>query len=119
MADSYEDLVAEAKAKTEQTDADTVHEALIYGEDLTIVDVREIHEYEEAHLPEAKHTPRGMLESRAAEELPDRNARIVTHSAAGGRGSLAAKSLQELGYTNVANMEGGLNAWRKRGYETE
>jgi rhodanese-related sulfurtransferase len=84
MADSYEDLVAEAKAKTEQTDVDTVHEALIYGEDLTIVDVREIHEYEEAHLPGAKHTPRGMLESRAAEELPDRKARIVTSCAAGG-----------------------------------
>ena len=83
MEDSYEDLVAEAKAKTEQTDADTVHEALIYGEDLTIVDIREIHEYEEAHLPEAKHTPCGILESRAAEELPDRNARIVTHCAAG------------------------------------
>ena len=119
MADSYEDLVSEAKTETEQTDADTVHDALVCGEDITIVDVREPDEYEEAHLPEAKHIPRGMLELRAAEELPDKKDRIVTHCAAGGRGSLAAKSLQQVGYTNVANMEGGPNAWRERGYETE
>jgi phage shock protein E len=119
MADSYEDLVSEAKAETEQTDADTVHDALVCGEDIAIVDVREPDEYEQAHLPEAKHIPRGMLELRAAEELPDKKARIVTHCNAGGRGSLAAKTLQEMGYTNVANMEGGLNARRERGYATE
>ena len=72
MANSYEDLVAEAKAETEQTDADTVHDALVSGEDMTIVDVRETHEYEETHIPEAKDIPRGMLEYRAAEELPDK-----------------------------------------------
>jgi len=119
MAKSYEELVAEAKAETEQANVETVHDALSSGEDITIVDVREHDEYEVEHIPEAKLIPRGMLEPQAAEQLPDKDARIVTHCGAGGRGSLAAKSLKEMGYTNVTNLEGSLTAWRERGYETE
>ena len=93
--------------------------ALESGEDVTVVDVREPAEWEEGHIPGARLIPRGILEYRAAEELPDRDRRIVVHCNAGGRGALAAKTLKEMGYTNVANLEGGLNAWSERGYETE
>ena len=119
MAKSYQELVAEAKAETEQTDVESVHDALSNGEDVTVVDVREPAEWEGEHIPEAKHLPRGLLEHQAAEQLPDKDARIVVHCASGGRGALATKSLKEMGYTNVANMDGGINAWRERGYETE
>src|SRR5215210_7594363 len=119
MAKSYEELVAEAKAETEQANVETVHDALSSGADITIIDVREPDEYEVEHIPEAKLIPRGMLDTQAAEQLSDKDARIVTHCGAGGRGSLAAKRLKEMGYTNVANLEGGLTAWRERGYETE
>ncbi len=118
MAKSYEDLVSEAKAETEQTDAETVHDAM-GSEDATVIDVREPDEFEAGHIPGAKPLPRGLLEYKAAEELPNKDARIVVHCALGGRGSLAAKSLKEMGYTNVANMEGGLSAWREKGYEVE
>jgi phage shock protein E len=116
---SYEGLVAEAKAETEQADVEAVYDALSSGENVTIVDVREPDEYEEEHIPGAKLIPRGLLEDQAAEALPEKDARIVTHCSAGGRGSLAAKSLKEMGYTNVANLDGGLNAWREKGYETQ
>ena len=96
-----------------------MHEALQGGEDITIVDAREPDEYEEEHIPQAKLIPRGMLEAQAPEQLPDGGARIVTHCGAGGRGSLAAKNPIGMGYTNAANLHGGLNAWRERGYETE
>lgn len=119
MAKSYEDLVAEAREETEQTDPDTVYNALESGEDVTILDVREPNEWDEEHIKGAKFLPRGLLESKAADELPDKDARIITHCALGGRGTLAAQSLQEMGYTNIANMEGGLKAWREKGYETE
>ena len=119
MAKSYEELVAEAKAEAEQTDAESVHRALEAGEGVTILDVREPDEWEEAHIPGAKHLPRGLLEYRAADQLPAKDARIVVHCASGGRSALAAKSLKEMGYTNVANMDGGINAWKERGYETE
>ena len=119
MATSYQELVAEAKARTEQTDVESVHAALNDGKDVTVVDVREPDEWADAHLPEARFIPRGLLEHEAADQLPDRDARIVIHCASGRRSALAAKSLKEMGYTNVANMEGGINAWREKGYETE
>jgi phage shock protein E len=119
MAKSYEDLVSEAREETEQTDPDAVHEALESGEDVTILDVREPYEWDEGHIRGAQHLPRGFLEYKAADELPHRNARIITHCALGGRGSLAAQTLGVMGYTNVANMDGGLRAWQERGYEVE
>ncbi len=119
MAKSYEDLVREAKDVTEQTDVSSVHSALNSGEDVTVVDVREPAEYEEGHIPGAQLIPRGLLEYQAADKLPDKNARIIVHCALGGRGSLAAQSLKEMGYENVANMDGGVKAWREEGYEVE
>ena len=119
MAKSYQDMVAEAKAETEQTDADAVHGALESGEDVTVVDVREPDEYQAGHIKGAKPVPRGLLEYKADEELPDKDARIVVHCAVGGRGALAAKALKEMGYTNVANMADRMTSWREKGYETE
>ncbi|WP_207957049.1 rhodanese-like domain-containing protein [Rubrobacter tropicus] len=119
MAKSYEELVSEARAETEGTDVEAVREELRSGGGVTVVDVREPDEYEAGHIPGAKPLPRGLLEYKAAEELPDKDARIVVHCALGGRGSLAAKSLKEMGYTNVANMEGGIKDWKEKGYEVE
>jgi phage shock protein E len=119
VAKVYDELVSEAKAETEQTDAKTVHDAIGSDEGVTVLDVREPDEFEAGHIPGAKPLPRGLLEYKVAEELPDKDARIVVHCALGGRGSLAAKSLKEMGYTNVANTEGSLSAWREKGYEGE
>jgi len=118
MSKSYEELVAEAREATEQTSVEEVHEDLRSGT-VTVVDVREPAEWEEGHILGAANIPRGLLEYQAADKLPDKDARIVVHCALGGRGSLAAKSLQEMGYTNVANMDGGVKGWREQGYEVE
>ena len=119
MAKSYQEMVAEAKSETEQMDIEAVRGSLDSGESVTVVDVREPDEWDEGHIPGAKPIPRGILEYKAAEELPDKDAHIVVHCAVGGRGALAAKSLKDMGYTNVANMDGGVNAWREKGYEVE
>lgn len=119
LAKTYEELVAEARENAERTNVDEVKRALDSGEGITILDVREPAEWEEGHVSGATHLPRGLLEYRAATELPDKDRRIVTHCAMGGRGALAASTLTEMGYTNVANMEGGLKAWRERGYGVE
>ena len=119
MGKSYEEMVSEAKAGTEQTDVGAVHDALSSEEDVTVLDVREPDEWEKGHIPGATNVPRGLLELQSATALPDKDARIVVHCAFGGRGSLAAKTLGEMGYTNVANMEGGLTAWREAGHEVE
>jgi rhodanese-related sulfurtransferase len=119
LAKTYEELVAEASENAGQTSVDEVKRALDSGEEITVVDVREPAEYEEGHLPGAMLVPRGLLEYRAATDLPDQGRRIVTHCALGGRGTLAASTLTEMGYTNVANMQGGIKGWREQGYEVE
>lgn len=119
MAKSYEKMITEAKEATRQVSVEEVRKALDSGESVTVVDVREPDEWEEGHIAGAKLVPRGLLELQAADQLSDKDAEIVVHCALGGRGSLAAKSLQEMGYTNVDNMEGGVNAWRERDYDTE
>jgi phage shock protein E len=110
MAKSYKDLVSEAKAETEQTAVQAVHDSLESGEGVTVLDVREPDEWNEANIPQAKHLPRGLLKYQAADRIPHRDTRIVIHCASGGQSALAAQSLKEMGYTNVANMEGGINA---------
>lgn len=119
MANNYEELVAEARSETEQTDVEAVRGALDSGEDVVVLDMWCPAEWDTGHIPEATPIPYGLLESRATGELPDKDARIVVHCASGGRGALAAKSLKDMGYTNAANMDGGINAWREKGYEVE
>lgn len=118
MAKSYDEIVAEAREETEQIDVDEAR-AEAGSDAVTVLDIREPDEWEAGHIPGAKHIPRGMLEYLASDELPEKDARIVVHCAVGGRGTLAAKTLQEMGYTNVANMDCGMNAWSEKGYEVE
>ncbi len=87
------------------------------GEDVTVPGVREPDEFEAGHVPDAKLLPRGLLEPRSSEELPGKNARIVVRCASGGRGSPAAKTIGETGCASVADVEGGLDAWKEAGYE--
>lgn len=84
-------------------------ERLKSGEELNIVDVREPVEWEEGHIPGAKHIPLGQLPQRLEELDPKQEWFIVCRS--GGRSGLACELLSESGY-NVVNMTGGLLAWR-------
>src|SRR3954453_16983239 len=85
-----------------------------------IVDVREQHEFEEAHLPGAIHVPRGHLESRIEGKVGDKSRPVVLYCASGQRSALAANTLQSLlGYEDVASMTGGITLWKDRGYEVE
>jgi sulfur-carrier protein adenylyltransferase/sulfurtransferase len=81
----------------------------------TFVDVREADEYDQGTIPGAIHIPRGFLESQIEGKVPDRSARVVVYCAGGTRSAFAAKSLGELGYTDVVSMSGGFNQWKNDG----
>jgi molybdopterin/thiamine biosynthesis adenylyltransferase/rhodanese-related sulfurtransferase len=80
-----------------------------------IVDVREKQETDAGMLPGAKHVPRGFLELKIEETVPDRGADVVLYCAGGTRSLLAAKTLQDMGYTRVRSMAGGFSAWKDAG----
>jgi molybdopterin/thiamine biosynthesis adenylyltransferase/rhodanese-related sulfurtransferase len=84
-----------------------------------LIDVREGDEYDEGFIPGAVWIPRGKLELRIEDVIPDRDAEIVLYCAGGNRSAFAARSLGELGYTRVASMAGGYGAWKRANLPTE
>lgn len=88
-------------------DAGTAHPAL--------VDVREADEVEQGIIPGAVHIPRGFLELRVEDAVPDKSQPVIVYCAGGTRSALAAKSLQDLGYTDVVSLAGGFNGWKGAG----
>src|SRR5918996_427774 len=115
------ELIRQIQERIKQVDPREVHDLIGSGPNGTvIVDVREQHEFEESHLPGAKHVPRGHLESRIETAAPDKSKRVILYCASGSRSALAAHTLQTLlGYENVESMKGGITLWKDRGYEVE
>src|SRR3954469_5641564 len=120
------EIIRKIKEQIREVDPKDVHEHLHAangngsGPAPVIVDVREQHEFEEAHLPGAIHVPRGHLESRIEGKVTDKSAPVVLYCASGQRSALAANTLQDLlGYEDVASMTGGITLWKDRGYEVE
>src|SRR5437763_8331056 len=113
---SFRDLLARTKAEIREVD--TAEAAEVMGQPGAVVhDVREPDEYEQGALPGAVHLPRGHLESKIESQVPERSTPIVIHCASGVRSAFAAKTLQDLGYTDVVSMVGGFNKWKDEGRE--
>jgi len=119
------DLVAQAKAEIENLSVDQVKQEMARG-DAIIVDIRDGEERaQNGAIPGSKHVTRGMLEFNADPSLPyhkdffQPDQRIILHCASGGRSALAAKTLKEMGYTNVAHLETGFRGWSEAGAPIE
>ncbi|HKP90222.1 MAG TPA: molybdopterin-synthase adenylyltransferase MoeB [Thermoleophilaceae bacterium] len=116
------ELIRTIRERIREVDPREVHDTVQNGNGRAplLVDVREQHEYEEAHIPGAVHVPRGHLESRIEGRAGDRSQPIVLYCASGSRSALAAHTLTELlGYQDVASMTGGITLWKDRGFEVE
>jgi molybdopterin/thiamine biosynthesis adenylyltransferase/rhodanese-related sulfurtransferase len=115
------ELIRQIRSQIQEVDPSEVHELVSSGQNgYVLVDVREQHEFEQAHLPGALHVPRGHLESRIEGAAPDKSQRVIAYCASGQRSALAANTmLKELGYEHVESMTGGITLWKDRGYEVE
>jgi molybdopterin/thiamine biosynthesis adenylyltransferase/rhodanese-related sulfurtransferase len=110
---SYRELLEQTKGEIREVDA---REAQTI-EGAQWVDVREADEWQEGHIPGAAHVPRGFLESRIEQVAPARDRPLVVYCAGGARSAFAAKSLGELGYTDVVSLTGGFTDWKRNGNE--
>jgi molybdopterin/thiamine biosynthesis adenylyltransferase/rhodanese-related sulfurtransferase len=111
---TFQDLFSQAKARVDEIDAQTAADLGRSGE-AKFVDVREKNEWDEGHIPGAVHVPRGYLELRIENTVPDKSRPIVLYCAGGTRSVLAARTLQDMGYTNVRSMSGGFGGWKDAG----
>jgi len=118
MKRSFDDVMREAREAVPEVTIDQVRErATGNGKDIVLVDVREREEYREGHLPGALSLPRGFLEMRVEQAVPDRNAPIIAYCQGGTRSLMAARALKEMGYQDVVSMSGGFGAWKGAGYD--
>jgi molybdopterin/thiamine biosynthesis adenylyltransferase/rhodanese-related sulfurtransferase len=110
---TYRDLLARTKAGIAEIDARGA-QAL---DGAAWVDIREIDEWQEGHLPAALHVPRGNLESRIETAVPDKTTPVVLYCASGNRSAFGAKTLEELGYAEVYSLAGGFTDWKRNGLD--
>src|SRR5690349_12621556 len=87
----------------------------IDGGNVVLIDTREPHEYQEAHLEGGKLVPPGLLADEIATAAPDKAARTILYCRSGNRSAIAAAQLQRLGYEKVASMSGGILHWQEQG----
>ncbi|HEX3459592.1 MAG TPA: molybdopterin-synthase adenylyltransferase MoeB [Acidimicrobiales bacterium] len=113
---TFREMLAEAKAAVREIDPAEA-EAELSADKAVVLDVREPDEYEQGALPGAVHIPRGTLETSVEGRIPDKSSHILAYCAGGTRSAFAAKTLQELGYTDVSSIIGGFNRWKDEGRE--
>ncbi|HVM01450.1 MAG TPA: molybdopterin-synthase adenylyltransferase MoeB [Acidimicrobiales bacterium] len=109
---SSRELLARVKAQITEIDP---AEAGARLDRSVVLDVREPDEYAQGAIPGAVHIPRGHLEGQVEGKLPDKSKPVIVHCASGFRSAFAARTLQELGYADVASLAGGFNRWKDEG----
>ena len=113
MSKSYADLLREARTQIKEVTPQDV-DALPAGS-AVLVDVREASEWEQGHVPGARHVSKSYIEQQIEAAAPDRDAPVILYCAGGVRSLFAAQTLAEMGYTDVASMSGGFQAWKGAG----
>jgi sulfur-carrier protein adenylyltransferase/sulfurtransferase len=112
------DLIDEAKQHIDEVTPEQVRDMQARNERAIYLDVREPNEWNLGRLPHAIHLPRGNLETKV-EGIIDRNQKVVIYCARGNRSALAALTMKQMGYENVASMARGFQGWADIGGEVE
>ena len=110
---TFRDLLAATKSEVVEVDPETAAAHIANG--ALVLDVREPDEYEEGALEDVIHIPRGHLEAQIEGRILDKSAQVVIYCAGGVRSVFAAKTLAELGFSDVESMEGGFGRWKDEG----
>ena len=105
----YRDLVQAALERIDEIDPARLEAT---AGSVTIIDIRERDEHEQGAIPGSRLIPRGILERDIAGLIPDTATPLVLYCAAGQRSALAALTLLEMGYSNVASLSGGFERWK-------
>ena len=111
---SYADLLRDARAEIREV---TPREAdgLRANPATTLVDVREASEWEQGHIPGARHVAKSHLEQEIEAAVPDRSTPVVLYCTAGVRSLFAGQALRAMGYDDVTSMSGGFEQWKSLG----
>jgi rhodanese-related sulfurtransferase len=112
-------LVDAARARVKECTVAQAKARLHRSEVLHFLDVREDHEFSKDHAKGAHHLGKGIIERDVETLISNKDEAILLYCGGGYRSVLAADALQQMGYTNVVSMDGGIKAWRDAGYPME
>jgi len=112
-------LVEQARQRVTECTVANIQARLVRGEHFHFIDVREDHEFWIDHAAGARHLGKGIIERDIETVIPDKQAPIVLYCGGGYRSVLVADALQQMGYTNVISLEGGIRALRDEGFPLE
>jgi molybdopterin/thiamine biosynthesis adenylyltransferase/rhodanese-related sulfurtransferase len=110
---TFKSLIQRVKSEIREVSVQEAH--ALAGAGAVLVDVREADEWSQGHVPGSVFIPRGYLELRIEEKVPDKSSEVLLYCAGGTRSALAARSLRDLGYTRVASVAGGFGKWKEAG----
>jgi len=129
MAKTFRQMVSEAREQVNVLSPQDAQKKMQADPDVVVVDVREAEDLAATGVvPGAVNIPLGMLPLRADTELPeslrdprlqDRSTPVITTCGGGGQAALAAKTLKDMGFTNVSMIDGGTRGWKEAGLPTE
>jgi rhodanese-related sulfurtransferase len=114
------ELLEEAASRIAFMSMDEVRDRIAAGgAGLVVLDVREQDQWAAGHIPGARHVPRGQLEIRIDQVLPDPTTLVLTCCEFGKISTLAAATLRTMGFVRAVALDGGIKAWREAGYPLE
>jgi molybdopterin/thiamine biosynthesis adenylyltransferase/rhodanese-related sulfurtransferase len=108
---NFRELLRATKAQIREVTPEQAEQA----QGATFLDVREADEHDQGTIPGSVFLPRGNLELSIEGKISDKTTPVIVYCAGGARSALAAKSLADLGYTDVVSMSGGFNQWKNEG----
>ena len=112
-------LVNDAKTRIREVNVEETRARIAANPQALLIDVREDHEWQQAHAAGAHHMGRGIIERDIEGRVPDHDTELILYCGGGYRSALAADNLQRMGYTNVYSLAGGWKAWKDSGAPTE
>lgn len=115
----FVELVDSVRGQIQECTVADVFARQARGESFLLFDVREDHEWQAGHLPQARHLGKGIIERDIEELVPDVDTEFVLYCGGGYRSALAADALRQMGYTRVISMDGGFRGWKDAGHPIE
>jgi molybdopterin/thiamine biosynthesis adenylyltransferase/rhodanese-related sulfurtransferase len=119
MSQAYSDLISEVRKQIRIVSLEEIKRRHEQHVPMVLVDVREKEETRAGYIPGAVLVPRGFLEMQIEQKVPDKAAPIVVYCAGGIRSALAAKTLMDMGYSNVESANPGFVRWKDLGFPME
>lgn len=96
--------------------ADEVFAALSAQEPIILLDVRTEMEHKKAHIAGSTHIALGEVKEKVEKRIPKKDAKVYVYCLSGSRSELIVHFMEQIGYTDVHNMDHGLLGWRAKGY---